>query len=172
MTMKYVLSALLLLTLVTGCKKKKDTTCVIQAGNTVAPAAEETLVTTYLSSNAITNAVELENSGMYYSIETAGNSKRSSQCNTIVVKYVGKLVNGNIFDQTPGTNTRSLQLGGLIEGWRRSLPLIGEGGKMKLYIPPALGYGAAGLIDRSTGQVIIPPNQIIVFDMELVAINQ
>ena len=128
----------------------------------------------YLS-NGITTAVELENSGMYYIIEVAGNTKKPTQCNTISVKYAGKLQSGVLFDPAPSTgqtvSTANFQLGRLIEGWKRALPLVGEGGKMKLYIPPALGYGAAGLQDRNTGNIIIPANQIIIFDMELTAVN-
>jgi FKBP-type peptidyl-prolyl cis-trans isomerase FkpA len=85
------------------------------------------------------------------------------------VKYVGRLESGNVFDQSSGTTPVSFQLGGLIEGWKRALPLLGEGGKMRLYIPPSLGYGPQGLINPNTGAVIIPANQIIIFDMELVS---
>ncbi len=162
--------------LLTACKKKdEETPCTATAGTTVASASEELLVTNYLSANGITTAVELENSGMYYIIEAAGNTKKPGQCNKISVKYAGKLQSGVLFDPAPSSgstvSTASFILGNLIEGWKRALPLVGEGGKMKLYIPPALGYGAAGLQNPNTGVIIIPANQIIIFDMELTAVN-
>ena len=172
---KLLMILLAFILLSTACKKKTEEPCTATAGSTVASASEEALVTTYLSSNGITTAVELENSGMYYIIEAAGNTKKPTQCNTISVKYAGKLQSGVLFDPAPSTgqtvSTANFQLGRLIEGWKRALPLVGEGGKMKLYIPPALGYGAAGLQDRNTGFIIIPANQIIIFDMELTAVN-
>jgi FKBP-type peptidyl-prolyl cis-trans isomerase FkpA len=155
--------------LLAACKKK-DEPCTKEAGSTVVSASEEALVTTYLSNNNITNAVELGNSGMYYSIEPAGNNKKPEQCNTIAVRYTGRRQDGGIFDETTGTNTRRFVLADLIEGWRRGLPLIGEGGKMKMYIPPSMGFGPAGSRDPNTGLFIIPANEIIIFDMELVTV--
>jgi FKBP-type peptidyl-prolyl cis-trans isomerase len=152
----------------TACKKKEEP-CTATAGSTVVSANEEALVTTYLSNNSITNAVELGNSGMYYSIESGGGAQKPEQCDVVTVKYVGRRQDGTIFDQTSGSNTASFILRNLIEGWRRGIPLLGVGGKMKLYIPPSLHYGPGGLQDRNTGQMIIPANQIIIFDMELVA---
>lgn len=174
--MKKIIITLIAFTFfINSCKKKADEPCTVIAGTTVASVAEELLVTTYLSNNGITTAVELENSGMFYTIEAAGNTKKPTQCNTISVKYVGKLISGVSFDPSPSSgltvSTANFQLGRLIEGWKRALPLVGEGGKMKLYIPPALGYGAAGLQNPNTGVIIIPANQIIIFDMELTAVN-
>ncbi len=167
--MKYALIVLMLTLAVAGCKKKTEP-CTVTAGSTVAPASEEAMITTYLASNSITNAVELDNCGLYYIIDVAGNTDKPNQCSAMQVKYVGKLANGTIFDQTTGTNTANFTLGGLIEGWKRGLPLIGEGGKIRLFIPPSLGYGAAGIINPNTGQVVIPANAILIFEVEIIAV--
>lgn len=167
--MKYALLIFSFTLVFSACKKKKEE-CTLTPGATVAPANEETMITSYLSSNSITTAVELENSGLYYIIDNPGTSERAGLCSAMVVKYVGKLANGTIFDQTSGTATATFTLGGLIEGWKRTLTLVGEGGKMRLYIPPSMGYGANGLIDPRTGNVIIPPNAMLIFDVEVVAV--
>ncbi len=167
--MKYALIVFSFAFVLAACKKKKEE-CTLTPGATVAPANEETMITSYLSANSITTAVELENSGLYYIIDNPGTSEKPGLCSAMVVKYVGKLANGTIFDQTTGTATASFTLGGLIEGWKRTLTLIGEGGKIRLYIPPSLGYGANPLIDSRTGVTIIPANSILIFDVEVVAV--
>jgi FKBP-type peptidyl-prolyl cis-trans isomerase FkpA len=169
--MKKIIGVLMLFTMTAySCKKDKNEECTAEAGSTTVSAAEEALVISYLSNKNITNAVELDSSGMYYRIEAAGNNKKPGQCNTIAVRYTGRLQDSTIFDQTTGSNTVSFVLGNLIEGWKRGLPLVGEGGKMKLYIPPSMGYGPAGLRNPNTGLFIIPANEIIIFDMELVTV--
>jgi FKBP-type peptidyl-prolyl cis-trans isomerase FkpA len=47
-------------------------------------------------------------------------------------------------------------------GWKLGLPLIKAGGKIKLYLPPSLGYG-----NSVSGN--IPANSILVFEITLVA---
>ena len=153
--------------LLSSCLKDKQD-CG-EAGSTVAPPNEKQRVLNYLNINPDAGAVPLDTSGMYYSISTPGNTRKPTLCSVVSIKYQGRLENGNIFDQSSGTSAISFPLGGLIEGWKRALPLIGEGGKIKLYIPPALGYGPQGLINPQTGAVIIPANQIIIFDVELVS---
>lgn len=168
--MKYVLIIFSFALIIAACKKKAEP-CSVTAGSTVAPASEEDSIKAYLTANSITTAVELENSGLYYIIDAPGTNEKPGQCSAMVVKYVGKLKDGKVFDQTTGTSTASFTLGGLIQGWKRALPLVGEGGKMRLYIPPSMAYGANGLIDPRTGNVIIPPNAILIFDVEVVAVT-
>jgi FKBP-type peptidyl-prolyl cis-trans isomerase FkpA len=169
--MKYVLIILSLALSFTACKKKTSNECTSTAGTTVAPAAEEDMVIKYLDSMQITNRVELENSGMYYVIDSTGNTKKPGQCSAITIKYKGYYRNGTVFDQTTGSNSTSFNLGGLIEGWKRALPLIGEAGKIRLFIPPSLGYGPAGYLDSRTGLYIIPPNAVLIFEISLLAVT-
>ncbi|WP_407527525.1 FKBP-type peptidyl-prolyl cis-trans isomerase [Lacibacter sp. MH-610] len=168
--MKFVLVGATLILALNSCKKK-DTPCTREAGSTVAPASEEQMITDYLTANNITNAVELNNSGLYYTITTQGSTERAEQCSVLRVKYVGKLTNGTIFDQTQGDNIVSFELGTLIEGWKRTLTLIGEGGKIKLYVPPSMGYGSTDRVNPQTGQIIIPKNSVLIFEIELVTIT-
>ena len=154
----------------TGCKKE-GANCNYLAGTSVAPANERTQVSAYLSSKNITNAIELENCGIFYVIDAPGNSSKPNQCSYITIKYVGEYEDGTIFDQTTGTNTASFSLGQLIEGWKRGLPLIGVGGKIRLYIPPTLGYGPAGVFNSSTGVYTIRANAMLIFNVEIVSIT-
>jgi FKBP-type peptidyl-prolyl cis-trans isomerase FkpA len=168
--MKYLLSFVTLVLLLSACKKKGG--CDVTPGNTSASAQEEAMVTDYIAANNITGAVELGSSGLYYVIETPGNSKKPGLCSTISVKYSGRLTDGTFFDPRSGTGTSSavFSLANLIESWQRTIPLLGEGGKIKLIVPPALGYGATGSFDPNTGGYSIPPNSVLIFDIELVTV--
>ena len=52
----------------------------------------------------------------------------------------------------------------VIRGWTEGLGLIGEGGKITLYIPAELGYGAQG-----AGSAIAP-NSVLLFDVEVLKV--
>jgi len=109
----------------------------------------------YLSANnleALSNA-----SGLYYIINTAGGNEKPAADASITVSYVGKLINGKIFDQS--TNFTG-DLNAMISGWKEGIQLIGQGGKIKLIIPSALGYGS-----QATGK--IPANSVLIFDVTL-----
>ncbi|HUS02534.1 MAG TPA: FKBP-type peptidyl-prolyl cis-trans isomerase [Chitinophagaceae bacterium] len=161
--MKNILLGFILLSAVClSCSKEE--TCNYNDSAVTASASETTAVENYLTSANITGA-QKHPSGFYYKITQAGTgSAVVNLCSNITIKYVGKLTNGTVFDQTTGTETRTFKLGNLIVGWQKGIPLISSGGKITLYLPPSLGYGSAG-----GGP--IPPNSILIFDIELVSVQ-
>jgi FKBP-type peptidyl-prolyl cis-trans isomerase FkpA len=87
-------------------------------------------------------------------------------CSQLQVTYTGKLTNDTIFDQQDHLEL-ALPLGGMIEGWKKGLPLIKRGGRIQLFIPPSLGYGNNDIRDNQTGEVVIPAKSMLVFDVTL-----
>ncbi len=144
-----------------ACSKNDDQPCGYTESTAVAPQSEINAVQQYLATNGI--AATQHPSGLFYVIETPGTGATAGLCNAVSVKYIGKLTNGTIFDQTTGAPA-TFTLGQLIIGWQKGLPLIKPGGKIKLYIPPTLGYGP-----NANGP--IPANSILIFEMELVAVG-
>ncbi|MFT3844962.1 MAG: FKBP-type peptidyl-prolyl cis-trans isomerase [Lacibacter sp.] len=170
--MKHVLFiALTFAVAMAGCKKKTNE-CTYEKGSTVASAEEEKAVTDFLTANGVTNATEIENSGLYYVVDSTGTGdKPANMCSYIQVTYIGQLPNGKVFDQTPGTSSTSFQLGGLVEGWKRTLPLIKAGSKIRIFIPSSMGYGATGVYNSNIGEYSVPPNSMLVFTMKLIAVG-
>ena len=84
-------------------------------------------------------------------------------CNRVTVRYSGRLTSGAVFDSN--LTGISFTLGQLIVGWQKGIPLIRPGGKITLYVPPSLGYGAAG------APPTIPANAYLIFDIDLVAVQ-
>jgi FKBP-type peptidyl-prolyl cis-trans isomerase FkpA len=152
----------------TACSKSDTNGCNLSELEVTAPAAEIAAVQAYLTANSITAAQHP--SGFFYSITAPGSGATASLCSVVTVKYAGRLVNGTLFDShTPATGAQ-FQLAQLIAGWQKGIPLIQKGGKIKLYIPPSLGYGPNPVLDR-LGNVSIPGNSILIFDIELVEVQ-
>ena len=156
---KRITYSLLIVVLLSGCLKKNKESCNYNSCSNKAPSGEIQAVLDYLASQGITNAQE-HCSGVYYVIDNPGSGKQPDACSAVDVNYVGKLTNGTQFDA--GTHYQNY-LTRLIQGWANGVPLIKEGGKIRLYIPPSLGYGS------STYQTI-PGNSVLIFDITLNAV--
>ena len=84
------------------------------------------------------------------------------------VHYTGWLKNGEKFDSSKDRHEPfefMLGAGQVIKGWDEGVAGMKVGGKRKLTIPPALGYGA-----RGAGGVI-PPNAELIFEVELLGLR-
>jgi FKBP-type peptidyl-prolyl cis-trans isomerase len=84
----------------------------------------------------------------------------------VEVHYTGKLENGTVFDSSIGKATLPFQVGarGMIAGFDLGVRGMKVGGKRKVTIPPALGYGA-----QANGP--IPANSTLLFEIELVSVK-
>lgn len=146
---------------VAACSKKGGSmSCTYDACSLSAPTAEIQQVEAYITTNKITAVKHC--SGLYYEIQAEGSGSMPTACSSVTVKYTGTLTNGTVFGQS--VDPVSLSLLQLIEGWKKGLPLIKKGGKIRLIIPPSLGYGPS-----ANGS--IPGNSILVFDIELLAVS-
>jgi len=153
-----------------SCYKKdvNTSTCTYDACAFKVPAVEVTQLETYLSGAGITTAIK-HCSGMYYEVINAGAGTSPTVCSYVSVNYKGSLTNGNVFDQTTG-NPAVFSLVSLIDSWKIGIPLIKKSGKIRLYVPPSLGYGSSDQKDQS-GNVVIPANSILIFDIELLDVQ-
>ena len=121
-------------------------------------AIDDAILKKYISDNHLTAIAEPN--GLYYVETQAGTGGSPTYTSTVWVNYTGYFTNGNIFDRTTGTPLQ-LQLTQTIPGWGEGIPLMKKGGKAKLLVPSLLGYGTSGYSS-------IPPNTVLIFDIELV----
>jgi FKBP-type peptidyl-prolyl cis-trans isomerase len=116
----------------------------------------------YLAANAQKPGVVVRPSGLQYNIIKSGFGGRARPTDEVSVSYVGMLINGKVFDGTEPMTPATFTVNKLIPGWTEALQLMRVGDKWHLVIPANLAYAA-----RGAGDGLIPPNQTLVFDMEL-----
>ena len=115
----------------------------------------------FLESNGKKDGVVTTESGLQYKIIEAGNDVKPGPQDTVWVRYKGSLLDGTVFDQvSEDAEPIRLTLNRVVPGWTEGLQLIGEGGKIDLFIPSELGYG-------EQGQQTIPGNSVLLFNVEL-----
>lgn len=124
----------------------------------VAPSADANAK--YLADNAKRPGV-VSVPGVQYEVLKKGTGAQAHRHDCVTVNYKGALIDGKVFDQTDGKPvTFPAQL--LIPGWITILQLMHEGDVWRITVPAEMAYGADG-----TGGGIIPPNQTLVFEVEL-----
>lgn len=110
--------------------------------------------------------VKVSASGLAYKIEQQGDTTVKITPNTLVsVNYKGSLIDGKVFDQSAEGRPATFAPSGVIPGFGEGLMLLGKGGKATFYIPADLAYGLQA-------PQAIGPNQTLVFDVEIVDVNQ
>jgi len=139
---------------------------------------EKQAIEKYLSENKIT-AQPLE-SGLVIIEHVKGKGKKPQNGQMVKVNYTGKLLNGKVFDTNIEADARAagiynpnrpykpfefrLGAGQVIRGWDEGIAQLSLGSKATLIIPSNMAYGPEDM-------GIIPPNSILIFDVELVEIN-
>lgn len=122
--------------------------------------------TEFLLKNKQAEGVIETASGLQLKVLTAGNGDvHPTQASKVKVHYHGTLLDGTVFDSSVERNTPiSFRLNQVIKGWTEGLQLMVVGEKTRLFIPAKLGYG-----NSASGK--IPPGSLLIFDVELLAIN-
>ena len=110
--------------------------------------------------------VQKSESGLLYKIVEEGNEVRAAEKDTVWVNYTGTLIDGTEFDSNAksGEPVRMF-IDRVVPGFGEGLQLVGEGGKIDLFIPAELGYG-------ERGQNLIEPNSTLIFNVEITKIGK
>jgi FKBP-type peptidyl-prolyl cis-trans isomerase FklB len=129
----------------------------------VDPALSVAANAAFLKANAAKPGVVVRPSGIQYKIIQNGFGAHPGPYDTVSVQYSGSLINGKVFDATEEGMPAQLEVDKLIAGWREALTIMRVGDRWQVVIPPTLAYGS-----RGAGAGRVPPNQALVFDLQLV----
>ena len=119
----------------------------------------------FLEQNQHKKGVVVTKSGLQYKILEQGNSKSPTTRSRVTINYQGKHVDNAVFDSTFNDEPLTLRLRKAIRGWKEGLPLIGEGGRIVLYVPPRLAYGRRGAPPS------IKRNETLIFIIDLLDVE-
>lgn len=124
----------------------------------------------FLAANKSKPGINVTASGLQYQKIAEGNGPKPTDNDTVEVSYKGTLANGTKFEDTEERGKPAelpiakISFAGLKEG----LKLMPAGSKWLLFIPPALGAGEREL---RIGSLAIPPNSVLIFEIELLSIK-
>ncbi len=106
-------------------------------------------------------------SGLVYRSLKDGNGNAPLATDTVRVHYRGTFVDGKEFDSSHKRGEpASFPLNRVIKCWTEGVQLMKVGGRAKLTCPAAIAYG-----ERGTPGGPIPPNSVLHFEVELLAIS-
>ncbi|MBM4416444.1 MAG: FKBP-type peptidyl-prolyl cis-trans isomerase, partial [Chloroflexi bacterium] len=106
--------------------------------------------------------------GLQYIDELPGSGAVVRAGQRVSVHYTGWLTSGRKFDSSRDRGQPfafTVGAGQVIAGWDQGVAGMQVGGKRRLILPPALGYGAGGF------PPVIPGNATLIFDVEVLAVQ-
>ena len=119
----------------------------------------------FMAQNRTKEGVQETASGLQYRIDMPGSELKAAATDTVEVHYKGTLLDGKVFDSSyERGEPAKFPLNRVIPGWTEGMQLVGEGGKITLWVPFNLGYGA-----QPAGEDI-PAYSTLVFEVELIKV--
>ena len=120
----------------------------------------------FLAENKTKEGVTALPSGLQYRILKAGDGKKPAAGDMVECNYRGTRLDGTQFaGSNPGQAIAFKVSEAPVTGWREVLPLMPQGSKWQLFVPPQLAYGNTG-VGRDVG-----PNETVIFELELTGVK-
>lgn len=126
----------------------------------------------YLAENGAREGVVTTESGLQYEVLAEGEGPNPTAQDAVQLHYTGTLIDGTQFDSSRDDDPESedmpavFPVNGVIPGFSEALQLMNVGGRYRIVIPGNLAYGPQGAGGA------IGPNATLIFDVELLAIQQ
>lgn len=121
----------------------------------------------YLAINARKPGVQVTESGLQFEILEQGSGRSPSLTSRVVTHYHGTFTDGEVFDSSVERGEPAeFPVNRVIKGWTEALQMMKEGDTWRLVIPSELAYG-----ERGAGGGRIPPNSVLIFEVELLEVK-
>ncbi len=143
---------------------------VVTAAEKTRLAADTTIIANLLKTAAIANVVK-DTSGLRYTIDAPGTGQKPTWLNKVKINYTGYLITAGAkgVQYTAGSyepvTAFDSRVANYIWAFQLGLQQIKKGGKATLYVPSRLAFGSTGF---TVGNVDVPPNSNLIFELELV----
>lgn len=148
-----------LLVLMSSCSKRTGQTKKQQERN----ASELAQIKAFLETQEDTFE-ELE-SGVWISITSPGDSITPVLSSIITAAYRTESLSGILIDSATPEKPLRIRLARLIEGWQEGLPMIGQGGSLKMVVPARLAYKSRSIHPQLEGWTPL------YFEIDLLAVS-
>jgi FKBP-type peptidyl-prolyl cis-trans isomerase FklB len=165
-----ILPLALVLGLFAGCAPKEtapDTTATTPAAADAKTGVATDPGEAFLVANAKKEGVITTASGLQYKVLKSGTGDSPKATDQVKVHYTGTTIDGNVFDSSVQRGQPAVfPVNAVIPGWVEALQLMKVGDKWQLVIPAKLAYGA------QSPSPAIPPNSVLIFEVELIDIEK
>ncbi len=116
---------------------------------------------TFLAENAQEEGVITTDSGLQYMVVSLGDGERPTENDTVELDYMLTFLDGSVGDSSYSRgSTAVFELARLVPGFAEGVQLMPVGSHFRFYVHPSIGYQEEGTQD-------IPPNTLLIFDVEL-----
>lgn len=121
----------------------------------------------FRAKNKLKKGVNILANGMQYEVLTTGKGAKPKITDKVTVHYHGTLVDGTVFDSSVKRGVpATFPVNRVIKGWQIILPMMNEGSKWRVVIPPELAYGS-----RGAGR-LIGADATLIFEIEIFSIDK
>lgn len=118
----------------------------------------------FMAENGKKANIQTTLSGLQYQIIKEGTGAQPAVNDRVKVHYTGTFVDGQVFDSSiERGEPATFSLSGVIQGWQEGIPMMKSGARYRFFVPPNLGYGISS-------PPSIPPNAVLIFDVDLVEV--
>lgn len=123
------------------------------------------LIDNWLADSSITDVI-VHPTDIRYTINKQGSGLKAEITDIVRISYEGRFLDTGVVFDSGEIGPVVFNAGwGLIEGWYHMVLEMSEGDEYTVYIPSKYAYGT-----RGSGS--IPPNTVIVFDIDLIRVTK
>lgn len=110
--------------------------------------------------------------GYFYEIVDEGEGEPLMEGDLVSLHYAGRFLDKSTFDDSRQRGKPlEFYVGQMISAWNLALPRIKPGGRLRLLVPSALGYGPAGLVN-ARGDTLVGAYRVLAFEIESIEVKE